>query len=361
MYSSVIRTDGYKRRLLRFIKFEYGINVAGIAGITPAKRGFYGETWRLDTPQKLRAAVAAKTANEEGLSSAEETTIEENTIDVTDTQTSVKRSYFVKLDYSPHRDIYERSFPVVEYLCNSGIDFISKVVKTTDGRLFTRFDGAVLGVFEWIDGENTQTNESKIPEFRMLARVYDTPYEGLPLSREDFSSKSVDTFYTQWNILKDEAVNALLEKNRAKIEHRAGRLRAFSDLCRGDTTNFYISHGDAGGNFIAGAQRNYIVDWDEPLLAPPERDAWVMCSYEWARDAFHEALRQNGIAYTLRPERLAYYCYHYFFFYLTSYLDALPLVGPEQLEAYIEIITEYLDSWVQDSFDFADMIRYTGA
>ena len=357
MYSNVPRTEGYRKRLRRLIRFEYGIKSVSLE---PARRGFYGETWRLDSlempPEYLKdesaAAGAAGTAEAKGTAGAK------------GKAKKIRRSYFVKLDYSPHREIYERSFAVADHLYNNGIDFISKIVKTTSGRLYARFDGAILGVFEWIDGENAQTNETKIPEYRMLAKVYSVPCEGLQISREDFSSKCVDTFYTQWSALKDEAVNSLLEKNRAKIEHRAGRLRVFSDLCRGDKTDFFITHGDAGGNFITSSEqdpvRYYIVDWDEPLLAPPERDAWVMCGHEWARDAFHEALRQNGIEYTLRPERLAYYCYHYFFFYLTAYLDALAQVGPEQLESYIKVIEEYIDSWVQDSFDYVDMIRYTG-
>lgn len=360
MYSSVTRTEGYKRRLLDFIRFEYGIKSRSIV---PARRGFYGETWQLVEHNKKKASGKTKDAEAAGSLS------------------DVVRSYFVKLDYSPHRDIYERSFAVVDHLCNNGIDYISKVVRTTNGKLLARFDGAILGVFEWIDGENVQTNDTKLLEYQLMAKIYTVPGEGLQIRREDFSSKCVDSFYMQWSKLKDEAVNALLEKNREKIEHRAGRLRAFSDICRSDTTDFYITHGDAGGNFIAGVESpdcddpghgsesasgeqhpimHYIVDWDEPALAPPERDAWVMCSHEWARDAFHEALSRNGIEYTLRPERLAYYCYHYFFFYLTSYLDALPQVAPDQLEAYKKTIEEYIDSWVQDSFGYVDMICYTG-
>ena len=60
-----------------------------------------------------------------------------------------------------------------------------------------------------------------------------------------------------------------------------------------------------------------LVDWDGVLLAPPERDAWVMGFREWARSLFCESLLRNGIEYSLRPERLAYYCYDMFFFWLT--------------------------------------------
>jgi hypothetical protein len=104
LYSNVERSDAYKNHLINFIKREYDIEAVGI---TPAKRGFYGETWRLDT---------------------------------SDT------SYFLKLVYlAVHKPVYERSFYIVQHLCNHGIDFISRIVKTANGRLFTQFDGAILG------------------------------------------------------------------------------------------------------------------------------------------------------------------------------------------------------------------------
>ena len=300
------RSDEYKSELLEFIKREYGVECSEI---TPARRGFYGETWRVN---------------------------------------KASTSYFVKLDYSPHQDKYERSFPVIERICDHGIDFISRIKKTTDGRLSTRFDGAVLGMFDWIDGENIQTNATKIPEYQMLAKVYTVPAHGLSISREEFSDISADKFFEQWNTLEDKQLQSLLEKNRAKLEHRASRLKHFAKLCQGDTAGFFITHGDAGGNFLVSGDKYFIVDWDEPLLAPPERDAWVMCSQGWARDAFHYALRQSNIVHSLRSERLAYYCYHYFFYYLTSYLDGYK---PKKTVCEIE---EYIDGWMEGSMRYAD-------
>ena len=46
MYSNVTRSDEYIYRLRNHIKDEFGINAVHL---TPAKRGFYGETWRLDS------------------------------------------------------------------------------------------------------------------------------------------------------------------------------------------------------------------------------------------------------------------------------------------------------------------------
>ena len=316
MYSSVVRDGAYKSRLCEFIRQEYRL---APAQITPAKRGFYGETWRLDT--------------ENG-------------------------PYFLKLDYSTaHKGVYERSFPAIEHLRRHGIDFVSKIVKTCQGALCTRFDGAVLGLFDWIDGENIETDDTKGPEYQMLAKVYTVPTEGLDLRREDFSAQSAARFYQQWDGLKrmpprDEATRilTLFEENRANLERWSGRLDHFSGLCQGDLTPFFITHGDAGGNLIVGKDGYFIVDWDDPVLAPPERDGWFMYGQDWAADTFHRALRQNGIPYTLRPERLLYYIYHYIFFYLTELLDGF-------LEAHTaNEIEGYFKGWVMERVRAAETV-----
>lgn len=274
MYSNVSRSDVYIGELCCFIRREYGLEPTRIV---PAKRGFFGETWRLETADLC---------------------------------------YFVKLDYSPrHWFVYERSFPVVEHIVGHGIDFISRVVHTKDGRLSVRYDGAVLGVFHWIDGENIETDETKLPEYRMLAKVYAVAPGDLSIPQEDFTGRSAGVFFAQWAALEDTYTRSLFEQRRETLEYRAARLKHFASLCRGDTTGFVITHGDAGGNLIQNGDEYYLVDWDDPLLAPPERDAWNMLCYgkSWAGCIFHQALRESGINYTLRPERIAYYCYFYCF------------------------------------------------
>lgn len=312
MQNQTARTAAYRKALAGFIEKEYRLREVSL---TPAKRGFYGETWRLESKEK---------------------------------RCFVKLVYFA--EYQP---VYARSFQVIDFLCGKGIDFISTIVKTADGRLYTCFDGAVLGIFDWIDGENLETDETKIPEYRMLARIYAVSPDGLALPREDFSGKSADAFFRQWERTTDKDILSLLEKNRAKLADRADRLRHFSSLCRKDGSGFFITHGDAGGNFFVSADKYYLVDWDDALLAPPERDAWVMGFRDWARCLFEKTLRQNGIAYTLRPERLAYYGYYMFFFWLTWLVRCADAQEVEEFfEEYGGERTAYADAlWQQQSGD----------
>ncbi|NLG24131.1 MAG: hypothetical protein GX558_02170, partial [Clostridiales bacterium] len=102
-------------RLTDFLAREYAIAADGVA---PAKRGYYGQTWRVDAGG---------------------------------------HGYFVKIvALRSHQPVYRRSFPVIEHLNGRGVDFISKIVKASDGRLWADYGGATLGVFEWIDGANVQ-------------------------------------------------------------------------------------------------------------------------------------------------------------------------------------------------------------
>lgn len=97
--------------------------------------------------------------------------------------------------------------------------------------------------------------------------------------------------------------------------------------------------------------KHYIVDWDEVMYAPLERDVWVMCCHAWARELFDNTLREHGIAYQLRPERLAFYCYHMFFFYLDEFMECLPFWDmSERVQGYLE------DGWIEERTLFADTI-----
>jgi len=162
MYNNINRDSEYICNLRNFIQRTYQIIPVSLIS---AKRGYYGETWRLDTGDS---------------------------------------SYFIKLVYaSTYMDIYERSFPIIQHICDHGIEFISRIVKTKTGDLSARFDGAVLGVFDWIDGEHIETNATKIPEYQMLTRVYTVPVHGISIIREDFSGGSADKFFKQWSALND--------------------------------------------------------------------------------------------------------------------------------------------------------------
>ncbi len=310
------QNEAYIARLKALIQREYNLSAASI---TPAKRGYYGETWRMDMAHGR---------------------------------------YFLKLDHSPQHQIkYRNSLAVVDYLCAKGIDFAGTIVKTTSGDLYCAFGSAVLAIFDWIDGENLESDATKIPEYEMLCKLYAVSKPGFDIPRAEFSDAIASEFYSRFEQLKEQAADvqarntcSFLEQKSDLLRHYAARLGYFAKRCGEDTSNFYFTHGDAGGNLLSGAGGYFIPDWDEVMYAPPERDAWVMCCRQWAVCLFNKTLRKNRIDYQLQPCRLAYYCYHMFFYYLVEFLKGFTKGGLQtELEAYF-------DSWIMERMEYAETI-----
>lgn len=316
-HNEILRDEKYLSRLGDELYKNYKITTTDI---TPAKRGYYGETWKVQA--------------EDG-------------------------RYFLKMDYLPlHKEKFRCGLSVVDYLSENGIDFVGKIVKTYDGRLFFNFDTAFAGLFELVDGEDTETDDTKIPEYQMLCRIYALTKPGLNIPEASFSDGAAEGFFRQWESLKsaprtdgDRAVLALFERFKEEIKHCARRLSQLAARSSEGGRDLYITHGDAGGNFFIGNGRNYIFDWDEAMYAAVERDAWVMGCFDWARKLFDDTLEQNGIPYRLRPERIAYYCYHMYFFYLVEFLAVHPLSDKS------DRIADYLENgWIKQRIEFADKI-----
>lgn len=244
------------------------------------------------------------------------------------------------------------------YLCENGIDFVGTIIRTRQNSLCFDFDAAVAALFAWVDGENVETDETKTPEYHMLCKIYRLTKPGLGIPSASFSDDAAVRFYEQWDALKrapqtdaNRAALDVLERYKAKTDHCAARLAHFAARCRQHPAAFYLTHGDAGGNFFVGNGRNYILDWDEVMYAPLERDAWVMGCYDWARRLFNDTLQANGIDDRLCPERLAFYCYHMFLFYLGEFLQVHPMQDKSQrIRAYFE------DGWILSRIRFADTI-----
>ena len=246
----------------------------------------------------------------------------------------------------------------MEHLCENGIDFAGRVVRTLGGGLCFEFDSAVSAMFDWVEGENLETDGTKAEEYRLMCRIYALTKSGLDIPSETFSDGAAARFYSRWDALKsspqsaaDLALLSALDRFGEEFSRCAARLTHFAARCQSDIGGFYLTHGDAGGNFFAGNGRNYIFDWDEAMYAPVERDAWVMSCFGWARRLFSDTLRAGGISYELRPERLAFYCYHMYFFYLGEFLAVHPICDKSGS------IADYLENgWIKSRIEFADTI-----
>ena len=69
-----------------------------------------------------------------------------------------------------------------------------------------------------------------------------------------------------------------------------------------------------------------------------------------------KTLAENGVSYAFRTERLCYYCYRFFFYYLTAYLRALIETEAADTRATLaQGMEEYLSGcWIDARMDAAD-------
>lgn len=301
--------------LHQFLSSEYGLSVKNTL---PAKRGFYAETW--------------------------------------DIQTESGR-YFLKIDHwNHHKDIYRRSLPVIQYMTNHGISFIPKIVKTKNFHLCSGFRQGIAAVFEYIPGELVE--DCPIEQlYGSLAKIYRLRTDGVELDTETFGVERFDTFQDLRDLpeLPDEVRKALAEKE-ATISRYTERLKMFSSVCKNDRENFHITHGDAGGNCILHDNQLFLVDWDSCLLAPIERDAWTFIYDHKKIEKINSVLAQNGVSYRLEQNRLCYYCYDFFFHYLNEHLKSIADTKNKELKEMLSrSLTEYpTNSWIYKRLEAAD-------
>ncbi|WP_017607336.1 phosphotransferase enzyme family protein [Nocardiopsis xinjiangensis] len=164
-------------------------------------------------------------------------------------------------------------------------------VPARDGSLWTDIDGARLSVMEWIDGTSgfdAPLGERGWRAFgQLLAALHTLPVEGEVRSvvpREGFDPTRWAEYFEQVDAEIDAAPSGEITKRLAELWHPhraelrgvhqhthslAERLRSRSDLPR-----YVPCHGDPhlGNLVLTGVGRPALLDFDDAVLAPPERD-----------------------------------------------------------------------------------------
>ena len=104
------RDENYINQLKEFLQENYGFKVQSLKEYN---RGWYGETWEARTD---------------------------------------KCRYFIKINYfEKQAKKYQKSFQVLEFMNDNGIDFVSQVIKSKENLLYTVFNSGTVGVFEFVD------------------------------------------------------------------------------------------------------------------------------------------------------------------------------------------------------------------
>jgi spectinomycin phosphotransferase len=253
--------------------------------------------------------------------------------------------YFVKLRRGAFDEL---SVALPKWLSDQGVAQIIPPVVTQAGRLWTRLDGFTVVLYPFVagqDGYAVALSDRQWREFGAAFRHIHTaavpPGLTQRLPRETYAAQwreSVKLFLLR---LEDgpfvdhiaAQLAAFLQAKRAAILDLLDRAERLAQALQAHARPFVVCHSDihAGNLLIDGDERMYIVDWDNPILAPKERDlmyigggqGFIGRSAQEQVDLFYQGYGSVQID----PVALAYYRYERIVQDIAAYCEQLFLTA----------------------------------
>lgn len=262
-------------------------------------------------------------------------------------------SYFVKLKRGHHHDI---SAVIVELLHKAGIQQMISPIKTIYDESILPIGDFTLIVYPFIEGQDgfsrNLTDHQWIELGKALRQVHEMDVPSSiqsQLRQEAYSSKwrkAVRGIYAHMDAEPvDRIASQLLKfmkKNILAIQRLVDRAEELGQKLQSKKPPFVLCHSDIhAGNVLLGEnEKIYIVDWDDPIMAPKERDLMFIgggVGNVWNKP-HEERLFYKGYGETeIDPVILAYYRHERIVEDIAVYTQALLLTadgGEDRLEMY---------------------------
>jgi spectinomycin phosphotransferase len=200
-------------------------------------------------------------------------------------ETQDKSSYFVKLKRGHHHDI---GIAIIQLLHQVGIQQIIPPVKTIHGQPNQSIDDFTLILYPFIKGQDgftrTLTDEQWLTLGKTMRQIHEID---VPLSikhrirQESYSSKWREIVRSLYAHIEAKPTGdrialkllAFMKKNIMTIQRLVDRAEQLAQILQNEPLQFVLCHSDIhGGNVLMDDNTFYIVDWDDPIMAPKERD-----------------------------------------------------------------------------------------
>jgi spectinomycin phosphotransferase len=194
-------------------------------------------------------------------------------------------AYFVKL-----RRVFDAAAVAIpHFLRSQGVDAVMAPMTTGTGELSAGLDGLRLTLFPYVDGHNAVEVPLSDAQWRAFGAALKAVHTvALPpelrdaVPRERFAPQLRDAV-THWLRVADAFAHDpvarrladALRTRRAQIDELVRRAARLAAELAARPRELVLCHSDVhAANLLVddGGERLYIVDWDEPVLAPKERD-----------------------------------------------------------------------------------------
>ncbi|HQA98881.1 MAG TPA: phosphotransferase [Candidatus Dojkabacteria bacterium] len=283
------------KEISRLISNRYGFNVESVS---VALRGFVGETYIINTD---------------------------------------KKKYFLKI-FQDNRYFANvlQGLPVLRELKDLGVNYINFPIFTKEKTLYFVENNRYYILFNYIKGENTEEYElSKV--FQQLIEISKlTKSIKSPIKRENFNVLYVESFEESIERYKDVSV---IQNHLDGVLNHWSRFKDLANTLKRRSHAMYITHGDAFGNVIKDKEDLYIIDWDDLLLAPLERDLWFF----FDNQEVIELYRKEFPNFHMDRDIILYYVYNRFFDDLLGFFELLD--QQKEYESVVESIQKDCFDW----------------
>ena len=233
-------------------------------------------------------------------------------------------AYFVKQKYGVYNDIH---LAVLELLHHAKIEEIIYPIQTIHSQLAQQAADFSLIVYPFVEGENGFSHTLNDEQWFKLGQVLHQIHQmNVPASlqqklrRELYSPKWRDQIKMLYREIGTQSsademalsLLAFLKENGAIIQRLVDHAEEFAHKLQHHSVEFVLCHSDihAGNVLISADNAFYIVDWDEPILAPKERDLMFVgggVGNVW-NQPYEEEVFYKGYGQTeVNAEILAYY------------------------------------------------------
>lgn len=196
------------------------------------------------------------------------------------------KAYFVKVRRGA---IDETSVALPKCFIDQGIAQIIPPLTTQSGQLWTTVNSYTVILYPFVEGHNASEVALSDELWRVfgaaLKRVHTAtipPVLGQQIQRERFSPQAreeVKAFLARvaverWQEPVAAKTAAFLHEKQAEIRDLIGQAERCAYLLQSQRPDFVVCHSDIHGwnLLIDGNGQLYMVDWDNPIWAPKERD-----------------------------------------------------------------------------------------
>ncbi|MFZ0545017.1 MAG: phosphotransferase [Candidatus Promineifilaceae bacterium] len=221
-----------------------------------------------------------------------------------------------------------QSLPPLDNLHQLGFSKIAYPIPTVSKGLYLKFGDILVVLFNYINAPQNYAYDNVVFG-QTLAELHNLTEQlsaTIPPETFQFGDESVFRHRLGKIVTSNPdtpaslALKELTVKNHDNLLFFYDTFLSLGEKCRDTKWQMVITHGDAPGNILVKSPQDiYLVDWDDLLLAPAERDLWFLLGRNELLDGYL-SVRPN---YEINQDAVNYYLFNRYFNDLVEYWDEI--------------------------------------